>query len=125
MLHALGRAGDVGDHADGVLLVVEDVHQLDARVVAALEVLEGGLVGVAPHRGGAVAEDDTPAEADCGAPETEADLRRTPVLPGVPDADRELRPKSKAARGVITSSGMLCAASAAAPAVAAQYRSRR
>ena len=69
VLDALCRAGKVRDDAGQLVFIIENIHQFDAGVVAALDFGEFCGLGVAPHLGGAVIIAHAAAHADDGAAE--------------------------------------------------------
>ena len=69
VLDALRRARKVRNDAGQLVFLIKDIHQLDAGVVAALDLGELRGLGVAPHLGGAVVIAHAAAHADDSAAE--------------------------------------------------------
>ena len=85
LLADLRGAGHVGDDARELLVGVVGEDHLDAAVVAAFELREGGAVGVAPHEGVAVGVADAAAHADRGAAEAVGVAALGALRPGLGD----------------------------------------
>ena len=69
VLDALRRARKVRNDAGQLVFLIKDIHQLDAGVVAALDLGELRGLGIAPHLGGAVVIAHAAAHADDSAAE--------------------------------------------------------
>ena len=69
VLDALRRARKVRNDAGQLVFLIKDIHQLDAGVVAALDLGELRGLGIAPHLGGAVVIAHAAAHADRRAAE--------------------------------------------------------
>lgn len=86
VLHALGGAGEVGDDAGEAVFLVKQIHKLDARVIAALDVGKHRGVGVAPHLRRAVVVAHAAAHAHRRAAKGVDKAALRAVVPGLADA---------------------------------------